>query len=188
MADIIAVDTARSNDSELVDENIKVGEPAVRKSGGGLRQLDASSDTDVDYIVLYEREGDHVLEYETDFVSYSELYTYKPASNKPDEDWDDRAVLLPLTEKDVVRALTPEDETLSEPTFTNNDVVGFINAPNGPRLVPDGYTDDFSGASTTYTESNGNFVKLGEVDVQAPFKTIRGGYGEYIGVRVTDNS
>lgn len=187
MSDFIAVDTLRSYDSETVDENIKAGEPVVRKSGGGLRLLDPASDEEVDYLVGYERMGDHIEEYPTDYTSYSDLYTYKPASNKTDEDWDDRAPLLALTDKDVVRCLSIEDETATEPTFSNNDVVGFIAAPNGPRLVPEGYTDDFSGTSTTYNETNGNFIAIGEVDVQSPFKTTRGGFGEYIAVRVMDN-
>lgn len=184
MSDFIAVDTLRSYDSEGATEDIRVGEPVTRADGGGAVLLDASSDSEVDYVAGYERYGDQVEEYPTDYTSYSELYTYKPASNKSDEGWDDDVPIIPLTDKDVVRALSIEDESTTEPTFTENDVVGFINAPNGPRLVPEGYTDDFSGASTTYNEANGNFVPLGGVDVQAPHKSTRGGHGELIPVRV----
>lgn len=190
MSDFIAVDTIRSYDSEEVTESIKAGEPVVRQSGdGGARLLDPASDEDVDWLAGYERTGDHLERYPTDYTSYEDLYTYKPASAKDadvNEDWDDRAPLIPLADKDVVRCLTPTDSSLTEPTFEENDTVGFIAAPNGPRLVPEGYTDDFSGTSTTYEEANDNFVTLGKVDIQAPFKTIRSGYGEYIPVRVTD--
>jgi len=177
MADFIAVDTDRSLDSEVADEPIKAGDPVVRKTGGGLRTLDPSSDTEVEYIAAYDRFGDHVQRYETDFTSYGDLYTYEAG---------DRVPLIPIVDKDVVRSLSVEDTSVAEPTFSANEIVGFISATNGPRLVVEGYTADFDGdgTTTTYNESNDNFVPLGEVDIRAPKKTQRSGYGEYIPARV----
>lgn len=180
--DFIAVDTVRSYDSEEAAETIQVGEPAIRIDGGGVRPLDVANDSDVEYVVGYARTGDHVERYETDYTSYGDLYTYEPASNKADEDWDDLVEhLIPVVDKDVVRHLSIEDETEPEPTFENNNTVGFVDFGNGPRLVPAGYTD--SGGTQYGDGGAGDFVTVGEVDVQSPFKTIRGGYGEYIPVR-----
>lgn len=184
MADIYSVDTLRSLDSEPANSNIKEGEPAVRLDGGGVDPLDVSTDTEIDALVVHEREGDANPRYETDYVSYSELYTYKPAGNKSDEDFDDRVPLLPLQPNDVVRTYSIEDETVDEPTFTENDLVGFIDLGNGPRLVPSGYTD---GDGNTYSESDtGDFVAFGYVDKLPTHKTQRSGYGELIPVRFND--
>lgn len=182
MADFIGVDTIRSTDSELANSTIKVGEPATRISGGGVDPLDTANDTEVDFVVAHARSGDHNERYETDFATYADLYTYEPAANKADEDWDDRVPLQPVTDKDVVRSLSIEDDTQPEPSFANNEVVGFIDLGNGPRLVPEGYTD--SGGTQYGNGGTGDFVAFGEVDVQSPKKTTKTGYGQYIPVRV----
>lgn len=181
--DFVAVDTARSYDSEPASENIEVTEPAVRLSGGGVRPLDVVNDTEIDYIVGYDRVGDHVERYETDYVSYTDLYTYKPAANKADEDYDDIVTaLIPLVDKDVVRPTSLEDTSETEPTFTENDEVGFVDFGNGPRLVEAGYTDS---AGTVYGDGGtGDFVSFGRVDKLPSHKTQRSGYGELIPVRV----
>jgi hypothetical protein len=180
--DYIAVDTLRSYDSEPANSNIKVGEPAVRLSGGGVDPLDPSSDTEVNYVVGYDREGDHNERYDTDYSSYTELYTYKPSGNKSDEDWDDRVTaLIPLTDKDVVRFISVQDTGETEPTFGENNKVGFVDLGNGPRLVESGY----STGGTTYSESDaGDFVAVGYVDELPTHKTQRTGYGKLIPVRI----
>jgi len=177
MADFIAVDTDRSLDSEIADETIKAGEPVVRRDGGGLRTLDPDADDSVAFLAAYDRHGDHVQRYETDFTNYDDLYTYESG---------DRVPLIPIVDMDVVRSLAVEDTSVAEPTFSVNEVVGFISATNGPRLVAEGYTADFDGdgTTTTYDEASGNFVPLGEVDIRAPKKTQRSGYGEYVPARV----
>lgn len=181
-SDFIAVDTLRSYDSEPANSNISVGEPAVRLVGGGVDPLDPSSDTEIDFIVGYNPVGDHVERYETDYTSYGDLYVYKPAGNKSDEDFDDLVTaLIPLTDKDVVRAISIEDTTVTEPTFEENEVVGFVDLGNGPRLAPDNYTD---GNGNTYGEDDaGDFVAFGRVDKLPDHKTQRSGYGELVPVR-----
>lgn len=184
MADFISVDTTHSLDSELANSNIKEGEPAVRASGGGVDPLDVTNDVDIDHIVVHQRTGDHNLRYDTDYQSYSELYTYKPAGNKPDEDYDDRVPLRPLAEHDVVRTIAVEDTGETEPTFSENELVGFVDLGNGPRLVP----DEYSTGGTTYSEdAAGDFVAFGYVDKLPDHKTQRSGYGELIPVRVADD-
>lgn len=184
MADIYSVDTLRSLDSEPANSNIKEGEPCVRSSGGGVDPIDTSNDPDIDYLAVHQRTGDHTSRYETDYVSYADLYTYKPAGNKSDEDFDDRVPLRPLSEHDVIRTYSVEDTNATEPTFTENEKVGFVDLGNGPRLAPDGYTT----GGTTYGEGNtGDFVNLGYVDKLSDHKDKRTGYNELIPVRVADD-
>ena len=186
MADYVSIDTLRSLDSEPANSTIKEAEPAVRLSGGGVRPLDVVNDTEIDYLVVHQRTGAHNLRYETDFQAYGDLYTYQPASAKADEDFDDRVPLLPLTKHDHVRVISIEDDTEPEPTFTQGDLVGFVDFGNGPRLVPSGYTDS---ASTTYSEAGaGDFVAFGHVDKVSAVehKTSFSGHGELIPVRYDD--
>lgn len=183
MADIFCVDTIRSIDSEVASSNIEGGEPAVRLSDdGGVRPLDVANDSaPVHYAVAHWREADWNLEFRTDYTSYSALYTYKPAANKSDEDWDDRVPLQPLMDKDVFRFQTIEDTSATAPSIEENDEVGFIDLGNGPRLVQSGYTN----GGTTYSSSGaGNFVSVGVADELAPYKSIETNYGELVPVRM----
>jgi len=184
MADTFRVDTLRSLDSEVVNETIKEGEPVVRTAGGGLRLLDPASDEDVKHLVVHQRAGDHNERHQYDYTNYDDLYTYEPAAQDADDEYDDRAPILPLAEHDVVRSYSIEDTTMTEPVFEANTTVGFIAAPNGPRLVEEGYTDDFSGSSTTYNEANGNFVTLGSVDKRPVHRSKDDAYDELVSVRV----
>lgn len=182
MADIFSVDTARSLDSELVTEAIKEGEPVTRASGGGLNLLDVTSDTEVDYLCVHQRTGDHNPRYDTEYESYSDLYTYEPASAKANESFDDRAPILPLVDKDVVRSYSIEDDTEPSPSFTENDEVGYVDFGNGPRLVPAGYTD--SGGTVYGDGGTGDFVSFGNVDRLPDHKKGIDGFGELVPVRV----
>lgn len=180
--DFIAVDTQRSYDSASAKAAVEVGTPVVRETDG-VRPLDVSSDSGVEDFLGYAAEADHNLRYEHEFGSYSDLYTYEPASAKPDEDYDDLVEgIIPLMPKDVVRAKTIEDTSEPEPSFEEGEEVGFIDLGNGPRLVPAGYTDN--GATQYGNGGGGDFVSFGVVDVQAEHKVSRSGYNELIPVRV----
>jgi len=187
MSDIFCVDTIRSIDSEHAAEEIQGGEPAVRLAGdGGVRPLDVTSDAEVHYAVAHFREADWNLRYETDYVSYPNLYTYKPESAKTgdqaDEDWDDRVPLQPLVDKDVFRFQTIEDDTEPAPSIDENDTVGFVDLGNGPRLVEAGYTDS---GSTQYGDGGtGDFVAVGRADELEAHASIASDHGELVPVRV----
>jgi hypothetical protein len=183
MGDVFTIDTTRSLDSELANATIMGGEPAVRLTGGGVRPLDVSSDSMADAIVVHERAGDWNERYEFEYISYSDLYTYEPAGNKADEDFDDRVPLYPLTKKDVVRFPSVEDTSATEPTYEENEPVGFSDIDGRPRLVPDGYTT----GGTTYGDGDaGDWVRAGVVDNLPVHKTKKTGYNELIPVRVTN--
>jgi hypothetical protein len=179
--DIFGVDTHRSTDSELVTEDIKEGEPVVRQSGGGLRLLDVASDSEVDYLVVHERDGDHNPRYDNTYESYSDLYTYQPASNK-DDDFDDRAPIVGLVDKDLVRSYAIEDDAEPAPSFTENDEVGYVDLGNGPRLVEAGYTD--SGGTQYGDGGTGDFVAVGVVDRLPHHTNHINDHGELVPVRV----
>jgi hypothetical protein len=184
MGDVFSVDTQRSLDSELADASIKAGEPAVRAVGGGVSPLDVTSDTTVDALVVHERAADSNARYEFEYTSYDDLYTYEPAGNKSDEDYDDRVPLLPLTKKDHIRTYAIEDTSVTEPTYEENDEVGFIDLGNGPRLVPAGY----STGGTQYGDGGtGDFVSIGVVDNLPTHKTQKRGYDILVPVRVENN-
>lgn len=184
MGDVFTVDTARSLDSELANASIKAGEPAVRLSGGGVEPLDVANDTEVDALVVYERAADSNSRYEFEYTSYSDLYTYEPAANKSDEDYDDRVPLLPLTKKDHIRTYSIEDTSATEPSFSENDEVGFIDLGNGPRLVPAGYT---TGGTQYGDGGTGDYVAIGVVDKLHTHQNFDTAYDELIPVRVTEN-
>lgn len=101
-------------------------------------------------------------------------FTYQPAANKSDEDYDDTVPYADLVEDGQrLKLRLPEQDAIAStaPNVTGEAVVGVIDEYPG-RLVEEGYTADFTDDSTanavTYNRSNGNFTPIGKARSNAP--------------------
>lgn len=167
------VEPANGATSNSPDDAIREADFVTRESGGGCHLTDPSGDTVPDGIVPHRQRGDHLRPHTED---YSDP-VYEGSGS--DLDADDAVPIVRLHDGMLVMPYTIRDENASAPSISKNDVVGIIFGPgNRPVLVEEGYTDDFSGSSTTYNVSNGNFIALGEAE------TNETGYEEQVPVRV----
>jgi hypothetical protein len=158
-------------------EVIAEGELVVENDDGTIARLDPSSDAIPNYIVVHDPRGDAIVEHDEDYVDYEDLWEY-------DGDAGDRAYVAPLEQVDAVLPRAIDEQTSpasSEPSLTEGTVVGAVVLGSGEtRVVPEGYSYD----TTTYNESNNNFVALGRVDHDNLATKVGDIYGRRIPVRL----
>lgn len=168
-------------------ETISEGELIVSLGDGTFRSADAASTETPDGIVIHDAEGDSIAEHDEDyFANYEDLWTYEEG---------DKFYWVPLSDVDTIMPRSVSDTTDAngnvppEPTFGQENVVGYINGPSGEtRLVPEGYTYDANndGTAETFSESgNGDFVGLGRVDKYPQELRIQSHYDQRIPTRLT---
>jgi len=167
----MALQYVYQHDASLTRKPLAAGEVItegefVRFNGSGeIRQFDPSADDLPHAIIVHNPEGDSIVEHDEDYVSYSELWTYRG-------DEGDRAYVQPLDQVDQVIPETITDEadqygaTPPEPSINDGTVVGIIADPGTgeTRIVESGYTydmDDDGTAETVSESGTGNFVAIG---------------------------
>jgi len=167
-------------------EEITEGDLIVSLGDGTFRRADASQTEVPDGIVVHDAEGDSIAEHDEDyFANYDDLWTYQEGDN---------FYWVPISDVDVImpRSITDTTDgngnTPPEPTFGEENVVGYITDPNGQtRIVPEGYSYDFDddGTAETYSESgDGDFVSIGRVDKYPQELRIQSHYDQRIPVRL----
>lgn len=149
-----------ANGLKTNDLEIQSGDFVTREASGGCHLTDPANDAAADGIVPARERGDHLPEHGED---YTEPYYEGDGTF----DNSDLCPLFRLEDAAVVHGWSIKDDTATAPAINKNDDVGIIMGPgNDPVLVEEGYTDDFSGTSTTYNETNGNFIEIGQADAQ----------------------
>lgn len=152
----------RALKSHIAANDVHVGEIVADDGTGKATPFDAASHGEDDLQGVADRlhAADHVA-FDVDDNQHD---VYLAAE-------DDRVPSGGDADRDVMKALTPEDAGGNEaaPNITDGDVVGIIDTTAGTltstaeyqgRVVEEGYTDGES-TPVTYNRSNGNFFALG---------------------------
>lgn len=142
-AEIYVKEVEKSPQTEEASEVIEEGTFVTREVGGGLHEVDPSTDAVVDGIVPHRMRGPHIREHMED---YSDVQ-YESGDPTPFYDLEDGIKL------DAPVAL----DAWSAPNIERNNVVGVVNINGEAKVVEEGYTHD----TTTYNRSNGNFFAIG---------------------------
>lgn len=138
-------------------ETIYEGEFIELDSSGDATRFDPANDDLPHGIVVHHPGGDSIVEHDEDYVNYSDLWKYNGNDG-------DRLYYQPLASVDNVMPRTLTDNgTDPAPTVDEGTIMGIVTINTQTEIVEQGYTDD---SSTTYNESNNNFVALGRVDKQ----------------------
>lgn len=163
---------------DAVNENIKQG-LLVTHTKDGVEVTDKSNHDHVSGIAPHYQTTDIAAEHRFDFQSDVDDFKYKTSGNKSDSDHllpdeDDRLPVMGFL--DGARLYPPTvaktSSDTSSPSIDRFDVVGVVDssvndAPDEAdaegRIVEEGWSSDENNdsSSTTFNESNGNFIPLG---------------------------
>lgn len=144
----------RPHESKLAGEDIDVGVLVTDNGSDKFRRAEATDDR-INYVADKIRRADYIAFDEDDTLS---RFEYVASDN-------DRVPGQPLADGDVIKTLTPRDNSTDPAAdISANDVVG-IAAVGGRefegRIVEEGYTDN--GGTTYGRNSTGDFLTLGTV-------------------------
>ena len=147
-------------------ETITEGEFVVRNSDGELARFDAASDTIPEGIIVHHegRLSDALVAHDEDYVSYSNLYTFKASDG-------DKPYYLPLKVGQTIMPETIKDTNLNEPSLKDGTTVGITTDGNSgeTRLVESGH-------------ATANIVDIGEVYLEPQHKLLEDNYDQRIPV------
>ena len=141
-------------------EELHVGTLVTTDSNDMFVNADAQ-DNRLDYLVTKPMSEHHIVEDEDDALTDQ---TYESESL--------RVPALPLSDGDIVKAMTIEETTdgvTSSPDISAGDIVGVTDTSDADspsssgRVVEEGYANDENddATDTTFNRSNGNFLALG---------------------------
>lgn len=153
-------------DTSASTSNIYEGDFVVR-SGDTVVLADPASHSEWDGIVPNLDRGDHLAEHDED-------YTEPQYEGDGTFGGSDRVRYAPQEKVSVVHGWTPHDDAAPAPNISREDTVGIILMDGSsfgsarPVLVEKGYTadPDGDGSDTTYNESNGNFIPVGDAEAK----------------------
>ena len=184
MALLYVEEHEKSLDSEFANGTIYEGDLVTREVGGGVHPTDATSDSSVDGIVVHLRYGDNIAEHEYDFSSgLDDPYEGDGTAGS------DRPSFAVPEQSAIWRPKTIDDSGMPAPSIERNITVGVpeitdvADYTNGPVIVEEGYTyTNDSSTDVTISESNDNFIPLGEAELDHGYTET--GYGERVRVRL----
>lgn len=160
----------RSANSATPAEEIRPGN-FVRVDGNDA--YNATATDGVDGIAMgVQNHPSLMADHDEDYRNAPDGDALAPFVYTPDDDFDMPYYDL-REDGQRIRSRTPEDpeDGTTAPNVTANSVVGVIDEFPG-RLVEEGYTADFTDDATdnptTFNQSNGNFVPVGDARGNAP--------------------
>lgn len=154
-------------------ERIKVGTLVVAEGDGTVSLADAATHDRFDGVAASPRRAEYIADEIDDPSDFT--YEVDTSGDRYGGLTEDGPHLVPYgggADDDLIKVRTileTTDGVTTAPSISDQDVVGFVDtsdadAPTSAgRIVEEGYTNDENddAASTTFNESNGNFVAIG---------------------------